>query len=128
MKTKLCLGLLIALSASSAFADFREGGKEGGGVPRAPRAVVIQGHADARGRFDEAGARAALRLAGEHVAQDRVVTLVRSGDKDRTYLCIEYMSFADFGLASDEFKAALEGHESMEVVQNGVCRTGTPGR
>lgn len=97
--------------------------RETGGVPPAPRAVVIQSHAF-NGSFDADARQKFLNLAAQHVAQDRVVALTQRAqnqDAERTYLCIEYRTYQESLLASKEFKQALAGSTTTEVVQNGGC-------
>ncbi|CAN5432407.1 hypothetical protein BH10BDE1_BH10BDE1_05200 [soil metagenome] len=95
-----------------------------GGVPPAPRAVVIQSY-KTDGSFDDAGLQSALTLASQHVAQNRVVAFTQRDEaqaNDRKYLCIEYRDFNDTTVAAEEFRATLVNNASLEVVSNSFCR------
>lgn len=119
MKYSIVSASLICLLGLNAHAT-----RETGGVPPAPRAVVIQGYAS-EGRFDLAAREKFLRLAAQHLAEDRVEAVTQRSqvqDDKSTYLCIEYKSWQDTLKAQQEFRALLAGHSSVEVVNNGGCR------
>ena len=122
---KFCLSLLLlVVSSMHAKNALARGPSVSGGVPSAPRAVVIQAHAVKR-TFDEAGLQTALALAGQHVATNRVVALTQRDEaqaNDRKYLCIEYRDFADYVTATAEFQNALATNPTLEVVTNSFCR------
>lgn len=95
-----------------------------GGVPPAPRAVVLQGHLVA-GSFDLVGRAQALELAATHLRHDRVYVIAQRPElqyPDRSYICIEYKSWDEANIASAEFKNLLKDSPSIEVVSNGSCR------
>jgi hypothetical protein len=117
------LALLVA-SFTVTETAFGLGPSVSGGVPPAPRAVVIQAHAVKRA-FDEDGLQIALALAGQHVAANRILAFTQRDEaqnNDRKYICVEYRDFADYVTATQEFQTALANNPSIEVVSNSFCR------
>jgi len=121
MKHSVVLASLICLLGLNAHATAT---RETGGVPPAPRAVVIQGHAT-DGQFDLAARGKFLQLAAQHLAEDRVEAVTQRRqlqDDKKTYLCIEYKTWEDTLEAKQAFRTLLASHSSVEVVDNGGCR------
>lgn len=119
---KNLMTVLILLGSTIDFAS--AGPSVSGGVPPAPRAVVLQGHLSPSG-FDLVGRSKALSLAATHLVDERVLAITQRSEAqyaDRTYVCIEYKTNEEAQLASDEFKSLLAKHDSIEVVWNGTCK------
>ncbi len=125
-KHLMIVGLLSTLASISAFAVGPElGPSVSGGSPPAPMAVVIQGHLTEQGVFDEEGRKAALEVAGRHLVEDRLEAVAQRSElqsDDRTYLCVQYKSYSDTESAIADFKTALAGHPSFEIVSNTKCK------
>ncbi len=119
---KNLMTVLILLGCNTVFAS--AGPSVSGGVPTAPRAVVLQGHIGLSG-FDLVGRGKAMRLAATHLVDERVLAITQRPELqyvDRTYVCIEYKNREDTEKAATEFTSLLANHSSIEVVSNGSCQ------